>query len=126
MLYEDKTKMIIGAFYDVYNSLGFGFLEKVYENALAFELEDMGFNVQQQQNIKVYYRGIDVGTYFADIVVDDSIIIELKTAENICDSHKAQLKNYLQATKMEVGLLLNFGPKPEFSRTIFSNNKKNL
>ncbi len=124
MLHSDLTEKIIGAFYKVNNSLGFGFLEKVYENALKIELQKLGFNVKQQQNIKVYYENNQVGDYYADLLVNDLIIIELKAAESICEEHEAQLINYLKATNIEVGLLLNFGRKAEFKRKIFSNNKK--
>lgn len=124
MLHSDLTEKIIGAFYKVNNSLGYGFLEKVYENAMKIELQKLGFNVIQQQNIKVYYENNQVGDYFADLLVNDLVIIELKAAESICEEHEAQLLNYLKATKIEVGLLLNFGRKAEFRRKIFSNIKK--
>ncbi|MBD3320045.1 MAG: GxxExxY protein [Chitinivibrionales bacterium] len=124
MLHEGVTTKIIKAFYAVYNTLGYGFLEKVYENALAIELKKSGFKVEQQKNIKVYYDTEEVGNYFADLFVNDLIIIELKASENICEEHKIQLINYLKSTKTEVGLLFNFGVKPEIKRTIFTNDKK--
>lgn len=124
MLYEDLTDKIIKAFYKVNNTLGFGFLEKVYENAMVIELSKMGYNVKKQQNIKVYYDKKEVGDYYADILVDDLVILELKTAESICEEHEYQLINYLKATKIEVGLLLNFGKKAEFKRKIFTNDRK--
>ncbi len=105
---------------------GYGFLEKVYENALYIELIKMGFRVMKQQPIKVYYEGKQVGEYFADLIIDDIIIIELKAAEGIIEEHEHQLLNYLKATDKEVGLLLNFGNKPEFRRKIFQNKNKNL
>lgn len=126
MIHQDLSNKIIKAFYNVYNILGFGFLEKVYENALKFELQRMGYKVEQQRNIKVYFREKQVGDYFADLVVEDSIIVELKAAEALCEEHEAQLLNYLRATTIELGLLFNFGKKPEFRRKIFTNNKKEI
>ena len=120
----DITEKIIKAFYKVNNTLGFGFLEKVYENAMVVELRKLGCNVLQQKNIKVYYETEEVGDYYADLLVSDSVIVELKAAENICEEHEAQLINYLKATKIEVGLLMNFGKKAEFARKIFTNDRK--
>ena len=124
MLHANLTKKIIKAFFKVNNTLGYGFLEKVYENAMAIELIKMGCNVRQQQNIKVYYETEEVGDYYADLLIDDLVIIELKAAESLCEEHEAQLINYLKATKMEIGLLLNFGKKAEFKRKIFTNDRK--
>ncbi len=124
MLHEETTEKIIKAYYKVYNTLGHGFLEKVYENAMAIELRKMGFKVNKQKNIKVYYESEEVGDYFADLLIDDLIIVELKAAEGICENHEAQLINYLKATMVELGLLLNFGKKPEFKRKIFHNHLK--
>jgi GxxExxY protein len=124
MLYEDITSKIIQAFYKVYNTLGYGFLEKVYENALYLELIKMGLKVVRQKNITVFYERKQVGNYFADLIVNDVVIIELKAAESLCEEHEFQLINYLKATDIEVGLLLNFGKKPEFRRKIFSNDRK--
>jgi GxxExxY protein len=124
MLYKDITDKIIKAFYTVYNTLGYGFLEKVYENALIIELKKMDLNVQQQENIKVYYEKQIVGEYFADITVNKVVILELKAAECLVVQNKAQLLNYLKATDKEVGLILNFGKKPEFERVIFTNDMK--
>lgn len=124
MLYEDITSQIIKAFYKVNNTLGFGFLEKVYENALKLELTKVGFKVNQQKNIRVHYEAVEVGDYYADLIVNDVVIIELKAAESLCEEHEAQLINYLKATNIEVGLLLNFGKKAEFRRKIFTNDKK--
>src|SRR5512136_869611 len=123
MLHEEITSDIINAFYKVYNTLGHGFLEKVYENALAQELADRGHIVKQQVPIQVLYEGKVVGDYFADILIDDKIILELKTSESIAKEHEAQLINYLKATKMEIGLLLNFGKTPQFKRKIYSNSQ---
>ena len=124
MIYQETTDVILKAFYKVYNVLGFGFLEKVYENALGIELAKSGMNICHQKSIAVYYEGERVGDYFADIVVNDAIILELKSAENIRNEHFAQLTNYLKATKIEVGLLLNFGKRPDFKRLIFTNDIK--
>ena len=106
------------------NTLGYGFLEKVYENALILELQKRGLTAEQQLPIKVYYEGQVVGEYFADLLVNSLVILELKAAEQIIKAHEAQLVNYLKATDLEVGLILNFGPKAEFKRKIFSNNRK--
>ena len=124
MLHEDLTNQIICAFYNVYNILGNGFLEKVYENALAVELKKIGLSVTQQESVKVYYDGVLVGDYFADIIVNGLVILELKAAESLRNEHFAQLTNYLKATDKEVGLLLNFGKKPEFKRVVLGNETK--
>ncbi|NJD22172.1 MAG: GxxExxY protein [Melioribacter sp.] len=124
MLYEEITSQIIKAFYKVNNTLGFGFLEKVYENAMKLELIKMGFKVEQQKNIRVHYEGVEVGDYYADLLINECVIVELKAAENLCEEHEAQLINYLKATNIEIGLLMNFGKKAEFRRKIFSNEKK--
>ena len=123
MLHEEITSDIINAFYHVYNTLGYGFLEKVYENALAKELTKRGHSVKQQVPIQVFYEGEAVGEYFADILVDDKVILELKATEETAKAHEAQLVNYLKATDIQVGLLLNFGPKAEFKRKIFTKGK---
>jgi GxxExxY protein len=122
--HEGLTGRIIKAFYKVYNELGYGFLEKVYENALALELQSIGLGVRRQQPTRVFYFGRQVGDYYADLVVENLVIIELKCAEGINEAYEAQLLNYLKATEIEIGLLLNFGPKPEFRRKIFTNDKK--
>ena len=126
LLHEDITNKIIKAFYRVYNELGFGFLEKVYENALFIELMDMGLYCEKQQPIKVYYAEQLVGEYFADIIVNDCVVVELKAAAAIVEVHELQLINYLKATEIEVGLLLNFGEKPEFKRKVFTNDRKKI
>jgi GxxExxY protein len=126
MLHKDLTNKIICAFYKVYNTLGHGFLEKVYENALAIELKKAALAVTQQESVKVYYDGAQVGDYFADIVVNGLVILELKTSESLRPEHLAQLTNYLNATDKEVGLLLNFGKKPEFKRILLTNDKKHF
>lgn len=126
MLHEEITEKIIHAFYRVYNTLGYGFLEKVYENAMAVELRKLGLRVKAQRSIQVRYGSEVVGEYFADLLVEDRIVIELKAAKTISEEHEAQLVNYLKATEMEVGLLLNFGCKPEFKRKIFHNHLKKM
>jgi GxxExxY protein len=124
MLHEELTGKIIQAFYKVYNTLGYGFLERVYENALVIELRTMGCKVLQQMKIMVYYEGQKVGEYETDLIVEDLVIVEIKAKESLREEHETQLINYLKATKIEVGLLLNFGKKPEFRRKIFTNNRK--
>lgn len=119
--HSDLTDLIIRAYYNVYNVLGYGFLEKVYENALIIELESLGLSVKSQQSIIVFYNNKEVGNYIADLVVNDLIIIELKAAETMAEAHEAQLTNYLKATNIEVGLLLNFGKKPQIKRKVFTN-----
>ncbi len=111
------TEKIIGCSYTVSNTLGCGFLEKVYENALAHELKKTGFKVFQQHEIKVFYDGVDVGKYVADLFVEDSVIVEIKAISGLADSQKAQCLNYLKATGLKVGLLINFGiPRIEIKR----------
>ena len=110
-LHSDLTGLILKAYYNVYNKLGFGFLEKVYENSMLIELQKLGLHAEKQRPIKVYYNDIIVGEYFADIVVNNLIIIELKAVEILSKAHETQLVNYLRATDFEVGLLLNFGKK---------------
>lgn len=122
--HADVTGQILKAFYTVYNELGYGFLEKVYENAMAIELRKLGLSVVQQAPITVFYDGHIVGEYSADLLVEDKVIVELKAARAIADDHEAQLLNYLKATEYEVGLLLNFGPKPEQRRKIYDNELK--
>ena len=122
--HADLTEKIIGAFYRVHNVLGYGFSEKVYENALAIELRKLGLKVGQQARIVVYYNGEVVGEYQADLVVNGVVIIELKAVRQLADEHEAQLLNYLKATPIEVGLLLNFGPKAEIKRKVYDNERK--
>jgi len=124
--HSDITGIIIKAFYNVYNQLGYGFLEKVYENALLIELKKFNLECISQSPIEVFYDDVKVGFYIADIIVNNSVIIEVKAAQALCEEHEAQLTNYLRATDIEVGLLLNFGGKPEFKRKVFSKEFKNL
>ena len=126
LLHKDLTEAILKTFYDVYNVLGYGFLERVYQNSLYLELNKRGFKVEAQKRIKVFYLETEVGEYFADLVINDAVILELKAAEGIVPEFESQLINYLRGTEMEVGLLLNFGPKPEFRRKVFENSRKNL
>ena len=122
--HSEVTERIVKAFYKVYNTLGYGFLEKVYENALFIELTIMNLQVETQKQITVFYEEKRVGEYFADLIINDCIIVELKAAESLCEEHEFQLINYLKATEIKVGLLLNFGKKPELKRKVFSNEKK--
>lgn len=127
--HSDITEKIIKCFYKVYNTLGYGFLEKVYENAMFLELRSLGLSVEKQRQIKVYYENQKVGEYYADLIISESVIVELKAAEALCEEHEFQLINYLKATEIEVGLLLNFGKSPRFKRKIFSNEltkKRNM
>jgi GxxExxY protein len=124
LLHEELTNTIIKTFYEVYNELGYGFLEKVYQNSMYLELKNKGYKVEAQKEISVYYKGIEVGEYYADLVVEDLIILELKAADCIVKDFENQIINYLRGTDCEVGLLLNFGKKPEFKRKIFENHRK--
>ncbi len=124
LLHKQLTEKIISTFFDVYNELGYGFLEKVYQNALFLELKKRGFSVEAQKQIRVYYKGYQVGEYYADIIVNNTVILELKAAKTLVKEHEWQLLNYLKATGIEVGLLLNFGLSPEFRRKIFDNERK--
>jgi len=120
------TDAIICCFYTVYNALGYGFLEKVYERALMAELAKRGIPAAAQSPITVYYQEILVGEYFADILVENCVILEIKAVKGITAEHEAQLLNYLKATPIEVGLLLNFGPEPQVKRKVFDNSKKGM
>ena len=122
--YKELTEKIIKIFYKVYNTLGYGFLERIYENAMMIELKREDIPVFSQYAIKVFYEDEIVGEYFADILVDDKVIVEIKAARNLAIENEAQLLNYLKATDKEVGLLLNFGPKPEVKRKVFDNFRK--
>jgi len=124
MKHEEITEKIIQAFYKVYNTLGYGFLEKVYLNALFIELIAMGLKVEKEKRILVYYFGSIVGDYNADLIVEDVVAVELKAIGILVEENEHQLLNYLKATNIEVGLLLNFGKKPQLKRKIFDNNKK--
>lgn len=124
LLHRGITEAILKVYFEVYNELGSGFLEKVYQNAMYFELKDKGFKVEAQKQIKVYFKKQLVGEYFADLLIEDKVIVELKAIEMLMDVHMAQIINYLKATEIEVGLLLNFGEEPEFKRVIYTNDRK--
>ncbi len=124
--HEEITKKIISVFYEVYNELGHGFLESVYEASLDVALTSMGLKVCRQIEIPVFFRGQRVGIFTADMLVEGCVLLELKAARSLDSSHQSQLLNYLRATEIEVGLLLNFGLKPEFKRLIFDNPRKSM
>ena len=122
-LYTDLTGEIIGAFYTVYNKLGFGFLEKVYHNAMLIELKKLGISYKSEQPIKVYYDDVIVGEYIADIIIENKVIVELKAVSKLNQKHEVQLVNYLKGTDIPVGLLLNFGEEPDQRRKVLSRKK---
>lgn len=124
MKHKDLTYQIIGVFYDVYNELGHGFLESVYQRSLALALESSGLDVRNHVKIPVWFRGKPVGQFEGDMLVDNTVLLELKATRCLDRSHSAQLLNYLRATDIEVGILLNFGLKPEFKRLILDNASK--
>ncbi|WP_264523679.1 GxxExxY protein [Flavobacterium sp. N502536] len=124
LLHQELTDVIIKTFYEVYNELGYGFLERVYQNSLYLELKSKGLNVEVQRKIEVYYKGVEVGEYYADLIVENLVILELKAADSIAPAFENQILNYLRGTNCEVGLLLNFGKKPEFRRKVFENSRK--
>ncbi len=125
LLQKELSDKILKAYYTVHHTLGYGFLEKVYENAMIIELRKAGLACATQKPIKVYYSGEEVGNYFADILVEDTIILELK-ATPLVEEHTYQLLNYLKATDIEIGILLSFGKEPKFIRKIFTNDRKNM
>ena len=125
LLHGDITERIIGAAYEVYNILGYGFLEKVYENALVLELRGYGLDVKQQHPITVVYKGEVIGEYFTDLIVEDRVIVEVKSVSALDPAHEVQLVHYLKATKLEVGLLINFGKEIKIMRKILSK-KENM
>jgi len=118
--HTDLTEKIIGCAYQVYNALGAGFIEEIYENALMIELKNAALTAQQQYPVKVYYQGILIGDYVADIIVEDKVIVELKAVSQLTKAHEVQLVNYLKATKLEVGLLINFGDQISIKRKVLS------
>lgn len=123
-LYKSLTEKIIKCFYKVHDELGYGFLESVYEKALIIELQNMGLKVESQKEIEVFYKEVLVGKYRSDIIVEDKVIIELKAISRLTKSHEVQLVNYLKATNIEIGLLVNFGEKLNFKRKILKNKLK--
>ena len=122
--HRELTERIINVFYKVYNKLGYGFLEKIYENAMMLELKKEGITSASQSPIRVLYEGEIIGEYYADILVDNKVIIEIKASRRLVNENEAQLLNYLKSTDIEVGLLLNFGAKPEVKRKVFDNSMK--
>ena len=122
--YEELTEKIIKVFYRVYNKLGYGFLEKVYENAMMIEFKKDDIHAASQFAIKVLYEAEVIGEYYADVMVENKVIVEIKATKSLGMEHEAQLLNYLKATNVEVGLLLNFGPIPEIKRKVFDNTRK--
>ena len=122
--HSDLTDLIIKAFYLVYNELGYGFSEKIYERAMELVLAEMGLVVEKEKRIPVYFRGQILGEYVADLVINGIVMAELKAVSHTLDVHEAQLLNYLKATEVEVGLLFNFGPDPKVIRKAYDNSKK--
>lgn len=125
-IHSDITGLILKAFFNVYNKLGYGFLEKVYENSMMIELRKFNLICEKQVPVEVFYGDKNVGQYFADIVVNNCVIIEIKAADNLAEEHEMQLVNYLRATDIEVGMLLNFGREPQYKRKVFTGQFKNL
>jgi len=124
--YKEITDIILRSFYETYNEIGDGFLESVYENALYIVLTGYGLCVERQKNISVFFRGKEIGDFKADLIVNEKVIVELKAVRTLNPAHEAQLINYLKATNIEVGFLLNFGRKPEFKRFVYDNKRKNI
>ena len=122
--HQELTKSIIGIYYDVYNELGYGFLEKVYHRAMIIELNKNGYKVEHEKKIEVFYKNEVVGIYIPDLIINKAVILELKCVEYLIEAHENQLINYLKATDCEVGLVLNFGKDPQFRRKIFTNDLK--
>jgi GxxExxY protein len=120
------TQKVIGVFFDVFNELGHGFLESVYEKSLELSLNAIGIDIRRKIEIPVWFRKYQVGDFEADMLVEGCVLLELKAVRRLDSSHEAQLLNYLRATEIEVGLLLNFGLKPEFKRLIFDNARKSI
>lgn len=121
--HRELSRQIIKKFYEVYNELGSGFLESIYENAFQILLKQSGVDVEKQLPITVYFRDQIVGEYKADLIVEDKILIELKSVAAILPKHEAQIINYLKATDIEIGLLMNFGDEPEFKRFVFEDKR---
>jgi GxxExxY protein len=124
--YVELTEQVIGTYYEVYNELGFGFLENVYEGAMAVVLKSKGIDLQRQVAIPVWFRGQKIGVYEADLVINGCVIVELKACRTLEPAHEAQLLHYLRSTEIEVGLLLNFGPTPQVRRLAFDNQRKKI
>ena len=124
--HAELTEKIIGIFYDVYNELGYGFLESIYEESLVIALREAGLLVQSQVPVPVWFRQHRVGDFKADVLVENSVMLELKSARVLESSHEAQLLHYLKSTDVEIGLLLNFGVRPQFRRLLFDNERKKI
>jgi GxxExxY protein len=122
--YAELTENIIGIFYDVYNELGYGFLESVYEESLVIALREDGLGVERQLAIPVWFRGREVGRFRGEVVVESSVLLQLKSSRILESAHEAQLLHYLKSTEIEVGLLLDFGSRPQFRRLLFDNERK--
>src|SRR4029078_1771808 len=122
--HRELTRKIIGVFYEVYNELGHGFLESVYQDSMVIALNARGVHACTRIDIPVWFRGTKVGKFEGDVLVENSVLLELKAARALDSAHEAQLLNYLRATDIEVGFLLNFGLKPEFKRLLFDNPRK--
>jgi GxxExxY protein len=122
----ELTEKIIGVFYDVYNELGYGFLESVYEESLVIALLETCLKVERQLAIPVWFRGHQVGQFRGDILVEGKVLLELKSTRTLEAAHEAQLLHYLKSTEIEIGLLLNFGSRPQFRRLLFDNNRKKI
>jgi len=120
------TDRIIGVFYDVYNELGHGFLESTYAEAMVVALKESGLSAAREVPVPAWFRGKKIGRYYADLIVSGAVLLELKAARNLESAHESQLLHYLRATEVEVGLLLNFGVRPQFRRLIFDNERKKL
>lgn len=124
--HKEITDKIISAFYEVYNELGFGFLESVYETALFIVLKGHGLSVERQMKINVYFREQVIGEFKADLIINQKVIVEIKAVKSFAPEHEAQILNYLKSTNIEVGLLVNFGPKFMFKRFVFDNSRKEI
>ena len=124
MIDEELTGRVIKTFYKVYNTLGHGFIESVYHNAMILELAGSGLAIEVKKPIAVYYGANVIGNVEADLVIEQRIIVELKAKEKLHPAHEAQLTNYLRATEIEIGLLFNFGKTAEFKRKLFENKYK--
>ena len=122
--HKDVTRRIIGVFFDVYNDLGYGFVESVYHEAMALTLVSEGLYVERESTLEVHFRGQVIGVFRADLVVNGSILVELKALKSLAPVHEAQTLNYLRAGVLEIALLLNFGPEPQIRRLAFSNERK--
>jgi GxxExxY protein len=124
LLHGEITGPLIDAFFHVYRALGHGFLERVYANAMEIAVRNIGLEAKKEVPVRVYYDGVVVGEYYADMVVNDVVVVELKACKALVSEHEAQLLNYLKSTQLEVGFLFNFGPSPQYLRRVFENARK--